>query len=181
MEKFGGGGELGGLGGWGGYGGSDPHQRSVEARVSGKPEVARGIGKRPSERRKLSQDEGEAKAGKALGGDAEVPRERAGRRETITAELYGYQAARASLDIGEAAREALAETLAVPITDALILGIWLPEGGEEAAHIQDVADEACGVLKLVLDPEELASSLIDKAVERLTEHLLAASLGPLDR
>lgn len=94
-----------------------------------------------------------------------------------------FRAKAAGRDVAKAAEKALADVVAVPITDVVMAGVMPLDGGGEnlAAGVQ--IDKISGAMQEVVDPARIPSALVEKAVTHLLTHLLtpiaAAVFGPV--
>jgi hypothetical protein len=84
------------------------------------------------------------------------------------------------LDAEEAFCDTLAEMVAKPITDWVMLPMRPLEGNGENGATREGIDKTCKGLTLIADPARIPSAVVDKVVAHLTAHLLAATtLGPI--
>ena len=81
--------------------------------------------------------------------------------------------------VEQAARKAVANVVAKPITDFVMRGVPSERGGVNAAAGEGI-DKFCEGLTLIADPARIPSVVAEKVVAHLTAHLLAATtLGPI--
>ena len=85
--------------------------------------------------------------------------------------------AAANPDVEEAARDALAEVIAEPITDLVMCGIRLLEPSGVAAG--DGIDKVSDVVTAIADPARIPAQVAEAVVSHLAAHLLGAAVfGP---
>lgn len=81
-------------------------------------------------------------------------------------------------NVEEAARGALADVIAEPITDLVMLGTSTVEPGSGDAAAGEEIDKLSEGLLDIVDPARLPSAMAEKVASHLTAHLLAVALGP---
>lgn len=85
-----------------------------------------------------------------------------------------------SSELQEAVRDALANFIAKPITDALVLGVQAVGvgGGGDVAAVEQT-DRICGWLTDMVDPVRIPSTVAKKVAEHITGCLFTPALGPI--
>jgi hypothetical protein len=89
------------------------------------------------------------------------------------------QVAAANQDVQDAARDALADVIAEPITDMAVLGARLVQPGIGNAVAGAEIGNLSEVLMDAADPARLPAEVVEKVATHLTAHVLTPALGPV--
>jgi hypothetical protein len=83
------------------------------------------------------------------------------------------------IDVAEAVRDALADVIAVPITNLVMVNLRsLGDGGKNGAAGERIDTTSEG-LQAIVDPARIPSVLVEKAVTHLIAPIAAATFGPI--
>lgn len=81
--------------------------------------------------------------------------------------------------VQQAVRDALANFIAEPITDVVVLGVRAVGAGGADATAELGVDRVGGWLTAIADPAKIPSAVAKKAAEHLTNYLLTPATGPI--
>jgi len=96
-----------------------------------------------------------------------------------TEDAMDVDAKAAGPDVTEAAIDAVAAVITVPITSAVMAGVTPLGGADINAVAGERVDNICEALQDIVDPARIPSALVSRAVTHLLAPLATASFGPI--